>query len=542
MAVIKCKMCGGTLNVKEGSTICECEYCGTSQTLSKSNNEQTINMLNRASHFRQQCEFDKAMEIYEKLIESHDNDAEIYWQMVLCRYGIEYVDDPITKKKIPTCHRTQFNSILKDVDYLEAVKYADCNQRELYKKEAEYIDGVQKNILEISNKEKPFDVFICYKESDKNGKRTQDSVLAQELYYQLEHEGFKVFFSRITLESKLGTEYEPYIFAALNSAKVMVVVGTKSEYFDAVWVKNEWSRFLMLMQEDHSRTLIPAYKDMDPYDLPDELSMLQSQDMSKLGFMQDLIRGIKKITSDDKPEVIKETVVVNNSGNAGTAPMIKRAFIFLEDSDWDSADEYAEKILDIDPECAEAYIIKMMVELKVKTKGELKECREPFDQIKNYKKAYRFASDSLKNELQGYNDYIVKEGIYVKACETLLKAVNEKECLEAQKQFESLNEYKDTLAKIEECKIKVKDIKYTNACIMLENAVYENECLIAKKAFEGVNGYKDSYEKIKECDEKAKNCWKAIKYQEGLSHINNNTIDDLKAAITILSDIQECGP
>ena len=143
-------------------------------------------------------------------------------------------------------------------------------QKEVYKSEAEYIDKVQKGILEISNKEKPFDVFICYKETDDMGRRTPDSVLAQDLYYGLVKEGFKVFFSRITLESKLGTEYEPYIFAALNSAKAMVVVGTKPEYFNAVWVRNEWSRYLMLMQDDRSRTLIPAYKDMDPYDLPDD--------------------------------------------------------------------------------------------------------------------------------------------------------------------------------------------------------------------------------------------------------------------------------
>ena len=50
--------------------------------------------------------------------------------------------------------------------------------------------------------------------------------------------GYKVFFSRITLEDKLGMQYEPYIFAALNSAKVMLAFGTKYEYFHAVWVKN----------------------------------------------------------------------------------------------------------------------------------------------------------------------------------------------------------------------------------------------------------------------------------------------------------------
>ena len=45
--------------------------------------------------------------------------------------------------------------------------------------------------------------FICYKETDKDGRRTQDSVLANDLYHQLTQEGFKVFFARITLEDKL---------------------------------------------------------------------------------------------------------------------------------------------------------------------------------------------------------------------------------------------------------------------------------------------------------------------------------------------------
>mgnify|MGYP000004764029 FL=1 len=95
----------------------------------------------------------------------------------------------------------------------------------------------KKGILEISQNEEPFDVFICYKETDEHGRRTHDSVLANDLYHQLTQEGFKVFFARITLEDKLGTAYEPYIFAALNSAKVMVVIGTKPEYFNAVWGK-----------------------------------------------------------------------------------------------------------------------------------------------------------------------------------------------------------------------------------------------------------------------------------------------------------------
>ena len=82
--------------------------------------------------------------------------------------------------------------------------------------------------------------------------------MAQEIYYQLTEQGRRVFFSRITLEDKAGTEYEPYIFAALNSAKVMIVVTTSAEHVNAVWVKNEWSRFLSLMRKDRSKLLLPC--------------------------------------------------------------------------------------------------------------------------------------------------------------------------------------------------------------------------------------------------------------------------------------------
>ena len=134
MAVYKCKMCAGVLNVTEGMTVCECEYCGTAQTIPRTDNEQTINMFNRANHFRQQCEFDKAAEIYEKMTANSD-DAELYWSIVLCRYGIEYVDDPRTKKKIPTCHRTQYKSILDDADYLQAIAHADMRQKIIYEQD-----------------------------------------------------------------------------------------------------------------------------------------------------------------------------------------------------------------------------------------------------------------------------------------------------------------------------------------------------------------------------------------------------------------------
>lgn len=374
MALFRCKMCGGDLEVSATDTICTCEYCGTEQTVPKLDTEKKANLYDRANHFRRNNEFDRAMGIYEQILTEDSSDAEAYWSLVLCRYGIEYVEDPTTHKRVPTVHRTQHTSIFEDKDYLLAMEHADVVQKQVYQQEATAIDEIQKRILSISSKEEPFDVFICYKESDEQGNRTQDSVLAYDLYENLTREGLKVFYARVTLEDKLGQEYEPYIFSALNSSKVMVVIGTTVEYFNAVWVKNEWSRYLKLISSGSKKTLIPAYKGIDPYDLPEEFSHLQAQDMSKIGFMQDLVRGIKKIIGVDQVKnVIKETVVVKQSNGMDAESLLKRGNIELNDCEWDNAFDFFERALDQEPECAEAYLGELCVYNRVRNIQELEQ-------------------------------------------------------------------------------------------------------------------------------------------------------------------------
>ena len=301
MAVFKCKMCGGELNINPGDTVVTCEYCGTTQTIPYLDSDKKARLFNRANEYRLNNEFDKAYSSYETIINEEPEEAEAYWGLILSEYGVEYVEDPTSHKRVPTCHRTKVNSITSNSNYKKALEFADAENRMIYEEEALQLDKIQKKILSISNKEAPYDVFICYKESDENGNRTVDSVLAQEIYDNLSKEGIKVFFSRISLEDKIGENYEPYIFNALNTAKVMLLVTSNNEYCNAVWVKNEWKRYLGLINEDSSRVLVPVLTNMSPYELPDELQKYQVQDMNKIGSMQDLIRGIKKIIGlDDK--------------------------------------------------------------------------------------------------------------------------------------------------------------------------------------------------------------------------------------------------
>lgn len=449
MAVFKCKCCYAPLEFEEGATIVECAYCRVQQTLPTTRDETLQNLFNRATALRSKGEFDKAEQVYERILQADTKQSEAYWGLILCKFGIEYVEDKATNKRIPTCHRTSLQSIIADEDFKSALEYADYQQKAIYKAEAETIDKIQKGILAIAQKESPYDVFICYKETDENGIRTKDSVLANDIYYQLTQEGFKVFYAAITLEDKLGSAYEPVIFSALNSAKVMLAIGTKPEYLNAVWVKNEWSRYLKMIQKDRSKMLIPCYRDMDPYDLPEEFAHLQAQDMGKIGFINDLVRGIKKVMqTTTETSVVTQKVVVQE--NPQIAPLLKRAYLFLEDGDFGNADTYAERILDIDPEFAEAYMVKLLCDLELSNKEALVTVNVNYTRNSHYQKAVRFADKNFKKELES----IIARRKYNKA----KKLIKQRCYNEAYKILVSLGDYKDSIQLAETCKIKWEEI------------------------------------------------------------------------------------
>lgn len=487
MTIFKCKMCGGDLLITGFEKVVECEYCGSKQTVPNTDDEKKTNLFNRANRLRMSCEFDKAANLYEQIIAEYPNEAEAYWGLCLANYGIEYVDDPATGNKVPTCHRASFDKMRKDENYELAIENADMTSRLLYEEQAAEIDRIMGEIIALSRDEKPYDIFICYKETDSYGKRTPDSVLAQEIYDALYVKGYRVFFSRISLEDKLGVQYEPYIFSALNSAKMMLVVGTDYEYMNAVWVKNEWSRFIKLMAKDKTRILIPCYRNMDPYDMPDQFKAYQSQDCGKLGYLQDLTRGIDKLLG-------KENVTYNahrtEANVAGINNLVQRMFMFLEDEDYTSAAEYSNRILDIDISNANAYLGALMAELRVPTQDVLQECEQPFDDKNNYKKALRFADTEMAEVLKGY-----------------ISSINERN---------------------EEARLSSK---YYEAVVLMQNADSEGAYKSVAEALSGLSGYRDADLLAEQCLDNAEICRKNVLYSCAKRQMHLRQVPAYEAAI-----------
>ncbi|MBQ6935437.1 MAG: hypothetical protein IJN49_02710, partial [Clostridia bacterium] len=196
------------------------------------------------------------------------------------------------------------------------------------------------------------------------------------------------------------------------------------------------------------------------YDMPKEFKNLQALDMDEVTFFKNLANSIEKFV---EKETVTETVIIN-SGPTAIEPLLKRAFMFLEDGEFKDADEYAEKILDTNPECAEGYLVKVLAENSLRKRRDLSDCEGQYTCSKDYQKAVRFADEKLKAELDEYLS-VWKEYKYNIACESMATAGTIDEYNSVISIFEMLEGYKDSQEKIEICMNNINDITSENCRI-----------------------------------------------------------------------------
>lgn len=426
MAIFKCKECGGEIEPQENG-LGKCLYCGAVQTLPKDKDDKIQNLLNRANDFRLNCDFDRAIFEYEEALKLSETEPEAHWGLFLSKYGVEYVKDNMTFTYKPTLHRISSISVFDDVDYKATIKYADSISAMQYKKDAENIEMVMKELLLLSANQEPYDVFLSYKELDDiTRQRTDDSYLAHDLYKELTSQGYKVFFAPKSLGVGL---FEPKIYSAIISSKIMIVLGTQPKYFDAIWVKNEWSRFAELIDNGEQKVLVPVFKNMEAGQLPNRLAKYQALDMSNISFLQTLTGIIAQ-------SVNHQSRVNFNKDSSAEEAYLERGFLALEDRDFTQANIFFENALNLNPHSSQAYFGKLMVEMRISKQEQILTSSKLLKEYANFEKAVRFADQQLKSILFQYEE---------KVSETLSeqKYISE---LESEKQkIESLNKKIDDL-------------------------------------------------------------------------------------------------
>lgn len=373
MGALKCKMCGSNLEIEDSITVCKCEKCGTSQTVPDIEDDKELKLFERAGRLRFNCDFDKAAGIYNTITDSYPEEAEGYWGLILCKYGIEYADNA-SGIKVPVCHRISYDSVMDDEDFELVMENSDSESRAIFREEAKIIEENRKKYIQIAESEQPYDIYISYRAKDDNGDKTAVSEIAGHLYNKLTSAGYRVFLSEAALKGKERSDCEPYIYSALNSANVMLALGTSYDDYNDVWVKNEWNRYLEIAEKNKNKCLIPCYKDVDEYDIPKEFAGLK---VCQLGNDDTFNNIMTEIANVVKPESINQPAPEPEKAEPAEEieleeieiiepvdinKLLDEGFAAISDKNWKKANKLFFQVLDEEPDNSKAYWGQLLVQ------------------------------------------------------------------------------------------------------------------------------------------------------------------------------------
>lgn len=373
MGALKCKMCGSNLDIEDSITVCKCEKCGTSQTVPDIEDDKELKLFERAGRLRFNCDFDKAAGIYNTITDSYPEEAEGYWGLILCKYGIEYADNA-SGKKVPVCHRISYDSVMDDEDFELVMENSDSESRAIFREEAKIIEENRKKYIQIAESEQPYDIYISYRAKDDNGDKTAVSEIAGHLYNKLTSARYRVFLSEAALKGKKQSDCEPYIYSALNSANVMLALGTSYDDYNDVWVKNEWNRYLEIAEKNKNKCLIPCYKDVDEYDIPKEFAGLKVCQLGNDDTFNNImaeIANVVKPESVNQPapepekaepaeEIELEEIEIIEPVNINK--LLDEGFSAISDKNWKKANKLFFHVLDEEPDNSKAYWGQLLVQ------------------------------------------------------------------------------------------------------------------------------------------------------------------------------------
>ena len=306
----KCPVCGGLLEPIPTSTLeRQCNSCGL--IVERRTNEAEHHYYEAVALYSN-FEFEKAYDRLSYYLKTFSDDPEAYFLRALAYHKIKFEADTRGKgltsfNNTPTFFG-KMESIKNNDDYISALKIVKNNPAKLtyFQSQAEKIENIINGYTRIKQRAgkgqlPKYDIFICYKHTEVHGGlplpglTTQDYELAKQVYTDLLKKKYNVFLAAHSIPP--GEEYEPYIYNALDTAKILLIISSRKEYIDSPWLKNERIRFKNSHSKD-SHTFILYGDGFDPStDLPMDLKNIQATHYNPSNYLV-LVEQIDKILDE----------------------------------------------------------------------------------------------------------------------------------------------------------------------------------------------------------------------------------------------------
>ena len=377
MEYMKCPTCGGRCKFEYGKGYV-CGSCGNIYD-STGTSESAADKLNIANRKRiEDYDFDGALSLCRDVLAEDPDSLEANWCAMLAEYRIIYLKND-ENKFVPTFLDPDVETPLYKSDY-----YKKLNST--YRGMADKIEQMRCLVVDEARDIPDYDVFISYRQhkGGHSDAETEEAEWAEELYKLLSKQTgddkLRVFFDKESLD-KSNVGWEPHIYAALRSAKFLVLMGSSVENINSTWVKNEWKRFIAYRQMGKEKTIAVLAKNIDPLKLPDVA-----------------LRAGQMIRADEKGWQDKLVKRANDAckENKDVDYLINEADTFICKNKFAKAKQNYMKVCSLAPRDSRGYWGLLRCKLKAFDDYDIIKSKKKLVKINEFNEAMRYASDIEK--------------------------------------------------------------------------------------------------------------------------------------------------
>ena len=312
-----CPNCGGPVELQDDESKVDCRYCRATVHRPSEGIQNQEELIQKAFLACNNLDFESAERLFDQISASDPNCIQALWGRVRCRYGIQTLDEDVTNKRYLICNRFIDESVLRNPDYLRLMELTSGKNKRLYQTYANLVDQMRREYKKLRDAGEEFDVFLCYKETERyedlesgelKSRPSQDAVWVRKIYAHLCEmvnkdkdlrkklgRDAKIFYAPVTLKTTNAVDqYAATIAYALMTSRVVLVLGSRREYYESPWVRSEWTKAQKYIDSGRNRIIIPIWRPSDAQMvnlaelLPSDLSSKQAFRVSEEDMQNDL--------------------------------------------------------------------------------------------------------------------------------------------------------------------------------------------------------------------------------------------------------------